>query len=504
MSSSPAAILQTSHQTRFADFPFLAAVSLLYLVVSLSLFLSWPPLWPDEAVFADTARGLLHGGRPATELVAGLENGAFWQAPGWYYVAAGVISVAGFDIAPLRLLSVLLGLVVIWLSVLLARRAGSSRWVARGTAMLLALAPVFVLNVKLARMDGLCMVFVLAGLIGYVSWASGGRSRILWLSASAFMLAVLTHPLGVIGPVVGAIHALTVGGLRKRSTLHAVSWMFGAVGLALLVWVLVAGDPAELGRQLRYQLWRKASSPENHLVGFVARYWSIPLLGLLIPAGIFRLWHEARTRRTAGSTVLALAATVSTVVVMLSFELSYHVYYLPFVVPGIAGLFERLCSRGGRVKVVGVVVLVTLVANLVAYTAYFNYRLHIQLREETNYSSFCRAIARELPEGAAVVINGYPTVYWGLLKTGKGFAMVEGTFLTDSIGMAVFDWAGWVVLSDGFRKNQGSSELKAQLPVVSEFAAKAGKRLIEEAIVGVDEDYAYTARILRVTAAVSP
>jgi len=483
---------------------FLPLVSLLYLMVSLSLFLTWPPLWPDEAVFADTARGLLETGRPATGLVAGLEQGAYWQAPAWYYLAAGVIAVAGFEIAPLRLLSVVLGLIVIWLSLLLARRAGYSRWSAHLAALLLGLAPLFVMNAKLARMDGLCMVFLLAGLLGYVAWTSGGRNYLLWLAALAFTLAVLTHPLGLIGPTVGSLHALVGGSRRGRSGLRAVPWMIGAVLLALLLWILVAGDPATLARQLQYQLWRKTSSPGTHLLGFLERYWSIPLLGIVVIAGIGWMWREARARRSPGSTILALAAAVSTTVVLVSFELPYHVYYLPFVLPGVAGLFEWLLNRGGWVKVGGVLALVVLLANLAAYTLFFNYQLNVRLRAETDYRAFCQAIARELPQGAALLINGYPTVYWGLLQEGKGFAMTEGTFLTDSLGLAVLRRVEWVVATDGFRKHGEGWDLNERLPELSRYASGAGRRLVPAASVGVAEHYAYRAWILRVTDAPSP
>jgi len=483
---------------------FLPAILLLYLAISFSLFLKWPPLWPDEAVFADTARGLLETGRPATGLVAGLEKGAYWQAPAWYYLAAGVIALAGFEIVPLRILSVALGLIVIWLSLLLARRAGYTRWSAHLAALLLALAPLFVLNAKLARMDGLCMVFLLAGLLGYVAWASTGRNPMLWLASFSFMLAVLTHPLGLIGPAVGSLHGLVAGSRRGRPGLRAVPWMIGAVLLALLLWLLVAGDPATLLLQLQYQLWRKTSSPGSHLLGFLERYWSIPLLGICVVAGIGWLWREVRTRPSPGSTVLALAATVSTTVVLVSFELPYHIYYLPFVLPGVAGLFEWLLKRGGWVKGAGILALVALLANLAAYTLFINYQLNLRLRAETDYRSFCRAIARELPEGAALLINGYPTVYWGLLQQGKDFAMTEGTFLTDSLGLAVIRRVDWVVATDGFRKQGNGWDPNEQLPDVIRYASGAGRRLVPAATVGVAEHYAYRAWILRVTDAPSP
>ena len=70
---------------------FLAGVIGLYLVLSLSLLLTWPPPMIDEALFASTARTLLDQGHLGTTMVRGLESRVYWQPPVYFIVLTPVI-----------------------------------------------------------------------------------------------------------------------------------------------------------------------------------------------------------------------------------------------------------------------------------------------------------------------------------------------------------------------------------------------------------------------------
>ena len=239
------------------DLLFLAGVSCAYLVLSTSLLLSWPLLWPDEALFADTARNVLLNGHPSTTLVVGMESGSYWQPPVWFYLMAPVIGILGYNIIQLRLVSMLVGLCVIWATFLLARRLELSAWTTRAGVVLLAVNPNFVTYVKLVRMDALCVLLTLLGLIAYATFIVKGKSSTLVTGGVLFGFAVLTHPLGLIGPAVAGCHALTGFGKSEKLKFSTLVWIILPVVVAIMFWFVSATNHAEFWIQVKYQFGRK-------------------------------------------------------------------------------------------------------------------------------------------------------------------------------------------------------------------------------------------------------
>jgi Dolichyl-phosphate-mannose-protein mannosyltransferase len=480
---------------------FVAGVSVAYIVVSMSLLLSWPLLWPDEAIFADTARNVLISGHPSTTLIDGMESGSYWQPPAWFYCMAPVIGFLGYDVVPLRLVSMLIGLFILWATLLLARQLGMSNWVSRCAFLLLAFNPNFVNYVKLVRMDGLCTLFTLLGLNAYVTFCRNRKTMPLAASGALFGLAILTHPLGVIGPASVGCHALVDRIRESRPNFRTFLWIVAPGVVAAAIWYLSAGNDADFWVQIRFQMERKSGQFPLSLISFVERYRSLPFFGLLIPAGLVSAWKRVHRAPSTLPLLLALGATISTIAVALSFVIPYHVYCLPFLSIACAGFLERYWRRDRPIRCVASAVMIAVLCNFAAYFLFFHYEFHGALRQETDYAAFTAKISEEIPQGATVCITGYPCAYWGLIRLNRGYRLFDETFLSDSLGIDLVNKAGWFVLVNGLSPEDDRSDVLMQLDIIRSYATRAGKTCVLKDFIGTPKRFAYTARIFRLQSA---
>jgi 4-amino-4-deoxy-L-arabinose transferase-like glycosyltransferase len=476
---------------------FVVGVSAAYIVVSMSLLLSWPLLSPDEAIFADTARHLLVNGHPSTTLVAGMESGSYWQPPVWFYCMAPVIGIFGYGILPLRILSMLVGVLALWATFLLARQLDLSSWASRVGLLLLAFNPNFVTYVKFARMDGLCVLLTLLGLVAYVSYCVKGKFMHLVGASLLFGVAILTHPLGVIGPATAGCHTLL--GLRgvEKTRFRALLLVILPVVVAAAVWFLSAENHAEFWTQLRFQMERKSRPFPVPVLSFIERYRSLPLFGLLVPAGLLSAWRRVHRAPSSLPLLLALGATISTVAVAFTFETPYHVYCLPLLSIACAGFFESCRSYHSPVRRAAVVGMIAVLGNFALYFVFFNYEFHGALRQETDYGAFTARIAEEIPKGATVCIAGYPCAYWGMNGLDRGYRLIEEAFLSDSLGIDVSSRAGWFVLVNGLNPDENAPDILLQFETMKRFATRAGKTCLLKDFIGARKRFAYTARVFQ-------
>ena len=91
----------------------LAGILVVYFFLALSSLLDNPPVWPDEAYYADIALNLLRENRLGTDLwgdmIPGSRTNFYQYPPGLFYLFAGLFSLTGPSIYFQRLLAVIAG-----------------------------------------------------------------------------------------------------------------------------------------------------------------------------------------------------------------------------------------------------------------------------------------------------------------------------------------------------------------------------------------------------------
>ena len=476
----------------------LASVIAVYMLLSFSLLIQWPPpLW-DEEIFADTGRTLLQHGHFGTLLIRGMEGHVFWQPPGYFFLTALITAVSGFHLEAFRTVSVLVGGGIIVAAYAVARRASLTRNMALLSAFFLAVNPLFINAVKFARMDGVCVLFTLIALIllldGRIDFR---RSLIVGIVLTG---AVFFHPLGVIGVGASVVHLLFFGQrTAKEKLVHSAGLLIPLI-LMLSVFALYASrDLADFVLQLTYQLQRKLHSPLRSFGNMIERYHNLPADLLLVVGGCasFLFWFIRSGTRQMQLPVLFLL--ISVFAVGATFETSYHVYYLPYAGIAIAVAASRFFTvQTPKIRLVARACFLLFLLNCTAFFAYLNYQFHVALGSETNYETFSRNIATRLPEGSSVCCWGEPSLAWGLWQQGKDFALAVPVFLNSQHALSLARDIDYVVLDRAFdplTNMQGLNDTKARLAEVFQSVGRT-MNLVDS--VGTRTRFAYSAEIFAV------
>jgi hypothetical protein len=388
-----------------------------YGFLSLSLISDWPPAWPDESQFAEAARVLSQTGHLQSSLIPGMQEHVYWQPPVYFIFLAAMLRVVEFDLIALRAISIIIGALILILVYATTRRLSTNKGIAVFAMCLLAINPNFVTYIKLVRMDGLSVLLQLTGVLIMLTGRSSQSATRCVASGTLTAAAVLTHPLGIIGGTVCAVHILFSDTLSRAGRVRAL-------GLLLLPFLVAGGayawyaarDFPQWREQMLMQFQRKTRSPCESLYNMIIRYRTLPLFALLAAWSI-AAWVKSRLwRRSARHRTLGLAAGVALLAVSFTFELSYHVHLLPWLSIAMALAILEWLPRWNPVQRGAVFVMLALVGiNLCSYSLYFIHWFHWGDSPPPSYETFYADVAEHIPRGAQTLLYGYPDGYWALL-----------------------------------------------------------------------------------------
>jgi hypothetical protein len=424
-----------------------------YLGSTVPLLQDWPPPWPDESHFAEPAAVLARTGTLHSEFIPAFSREILWQPPGYFHVLAAVIPVVGFDFAHLRMVSIVTGgllCLVVWsLGMATGRRWG----VALLAAGLLAVNPNFTTYIKLIRMDGLCMLLQAVGMLVLIRAQDVRRSWVVLPAAGmAFAAGILVHPLGVLGLSAGAIYILQLPAITRGERVRALGLLVIPTLCSLAYWFLfVVRDHGAFVEQMRMQFGRKSRPPWESIANCVQRYRSIPAFAFFVLVTIVT-WVRGRLwRRSAAYAAVGGAAVLSTIVVALAFELQYHIFMLPWLslcgALGIADAWDK-AGRRGRMVVAGVVAAVLI--NLLAYPLVIYATLHTVDPVPEPAANVYERAGRVLPEGASVLLCGYPDGYWLLRERRPDLRLLGGIAFSPSDRSDLREAAEYAVVARSF------------------------------------------------------
>ena len=379
---------------------FLAFVIALYLVVSLSLFLAWPPPMIDEALFGSTAKTLLDQGHMGTPLVRGLESRVYWQPPVYFITLVPVISAGGYNAAALRAFSIFVGAGILAVVFLLGTQFANVE-AARVATLLLACDPLFVNNVKFARMDGLCMLFMMLGLVVFLKSGSGTKPLLTLLAGLLVALAALTHPFGIVAAIVVTVYILVQPDVMARVRIKHLAVFLFPLFVGMVLWgVYVSQDVPGFLLQMRYQWGRKDRPLVVAVANAVRQYRHVPLSLVFPLAGLIFLIPHA-FRQWGKETLLALFLLLIMAVTISKFENPYHVYIAPVGAIAVGMLLVDLWNRGsGMRRRVALLSVGVFLLNSALVFSYLNYLFHVRIAAVTDYNQFCEAVSSRIPPGA--------------------------------------------------------------------------------------------------------
>jgi 4-amino-4-deoxy-L-arabinose transferase-like glycosyltransferase len=440
-----------------------AALLALPVVSIYALYLQRSPVYlaHDEVFFALQAHSIASSGHDLNgrflPLYFQIAAAGFWATPVTIYLTALFLKFLPVSDAVIRLPSVLVGLVDIWLVYLVARRIFARETPALVAAALLALTPAHFIHSRLAYDELYPVPFVLAWLLCMASFVERRRLSLLFAGTALLGVGVYSYIASVI--LMPLYVLLTCVVLIRTPTRSARPYIVAIVGFAapailLVPWLLT--HPAQYGDEIRmFSLYDTQTlgplqglrrmlswtSVGEHLSvyynyfdpsflffsGDTSIHSSTRQAGVfLLPLAIFLpvgIWQVARHWRTGLNLVLLLglvSAPVAATLVGQSYRINRALVMLPFAaLIATFGADYLLTARHRALRIAGVALLVLVPVQFASfYRDYLtDYRVRSSVWFERNLRGGLESILditarrREAGRRGNEVENDVPAVY---------------------------------------------------------------------------------------------
>ncbi len=177
---------------------------LFQFVLNISVFLKEPPVWPDEAVYADVAKNIFLHGNPSTNLwqnlIPGVKNCACWYPGVFFDLLAVWFKTVGISIINMRLFALFAGLIFLVSFYFINRLVSksSSAWPALLAAGALSFDFTFSKSTRVGRPEIFVLFFGGLSLCLFLKSLSikKGLGLLIVLSGITASLAFLIHYIG--------------------------------------------------------------------------------------------------------------------------------------------------------------------------------------------------------------------------------------------------------------------------------------------------------------------
>ncbi len=398
---------------RVNHIPYLILGMLPFLFITAVTFLEFPPVWPDEAIFADSALHISTRGTLATDLfsdiIPGMQNRALWYPPLYFYVLSWWTRLTAFDIIPMRLLSILCACLSLIVMYAFSLRITRQKWVSVLAMMLLGVDYSFVRAGQVARMDILTFLWIITAIYTGYEARMQGSLRLMLISGIASALAVVTHPMGCIAPATLVIY-LFITKQSYRQLLREYSVLLLPVLLASIGWALWIGSSvADFITQYQLQFARKAASAFFG-VTLAQYFWPWRLLFLLYAAII--VYACTLRKRFSLLVLLIIGTVVSIVILMWGKELWYTLYLQPWIILFLLFIFHE---HSVQKAVYGIIFYIALNLWLIL-TFVSGYPTYTQIQS---------ALAHKVPKQGTVYLSQIPDPYFIVRKQSPAITLLE-------------------------------------------------------------------------------
>lgn len=438
-----------------------AIVLILIIILSLAAlrvdFLTNPPVWPDEALYADMARNILVGKLPSTllwqHLIPGVENAALWYPPVFIYLIAGAFRIFGFSIIIQREISVgaAVGLAVIFYFLVNRLNPNSKRkfyWVPALVAFLLIFDGNFLAAGRLSRPEIFVLLFLFSGIFLFLKTDDRKDEKliVLFFSGVCFSLAFLCHFLAIIyWPL---IPLQIYFGDSKHRLRKLIIFVTGIVG-PLLFWLfLLWPNRSVFYQQMLIVFGSRQKIPFSFWdFLFIAVDWPNRLLGLsYILTGILYIFSFLKNRWRHQIWLLG-ALVLSWFGYIIGKMTWYVVYLVPFVYLCLGVLIREEFTRKKK-WTVGLISCLLLVLLLINGLKFIRAVKSSQREPDESYFQFANTIKKLIPDGKTTYLSVIPDPYFVLVSPGRKLYEFPAAPADRNNFLQVLDTSDYIVIND--------------------------------------------------------
>lgn len=416
-------------------------IFLINIFFNVDLFLKEPPVWPDEAIYADVAKNIIEKNRFATDLwkglLPGVENGVYWYPPVFFYSVAFWMNVFGISITSQRILSLVIAAAILVIFYLLSRiilkKEGSDfkkiNWIALLGITALSQDLLFLKAAKVSRPETLILLFGL--LSAYLLLRKNSSKSFSYIAAGFFAsLSFLTHMIGIFVFLSLVFFQLLTGSLQIfRSKNFYLFFIF--VTVPLVIWIISIYPNLltfkeqvlpGIGQKSVEEPWlfselRNQNIPHKMIYlfyifisvfFFVYSVFKRTRENILVSVFLFFAWFFALFGRMGWYLIFPIPFIYLSLIILL-FQ-----FYLNFITS------KTIVSRNifwGCLILILSFILLNIGIRFNSYRSYFG--------DNYSYSKYTASIIQKIPFGTTVFLSAIPDPYYAFLKDYDQYKIFE-------------------------------------------------------------------------------
>lgn len=420
--------------------PILLLLLTIFLVMSLSLLLDEPLIWPDEAIYGDISRNLMLENRMGTDLwkgfIDGIENRAYSLPPLYLYTSSIWYREFGFSIITQRLFSVFLGSVFLTLFYLVSQKfilSGKKpikNLLPIGVTLLLAIDTVFLRASRLGRPEILVLLLVMFSLLFYLrsieeKIVKTGQ-KYLFLTGLFLGFSIITH-LIAIGFTLAITCALIYS--QRNNLLNFTKYNFFVLGILIpiIAWLIYLYP----NYQYLIDQLKLVEASRHYTIPWYINVLSFPLLNKLtylfyLLISLFFVIFTLKNRKQPYillSLVLIFAwgfTTLGQIYWYTVYPVSLSYLALLILISKAFFRINRNLNLSSKNFLKNLTALILLLLSLFfLYTHLSNYSgLINSFRNNAAYQTFQNQITEAVPPGKTVYLSSIPDAYYAF-KAGR-------------------------------------------------------------------------------------
>lgn len=387
----------------------LVFIFFLYFFLNSIHLLKYPPIWPDEAEYADIALNILNTGKFKTTLHSVSifpQNSIYTYPPLLMYIFAACFKLFGFSITVQRMAAVIFGATFLLFYYFFCLKILKNKLLAVAPIFLLVLDLTFMKAAKVSRPEIFIMAFTQ---IAFFLILNKEKISSYIIAGLFFGLSFIIQPYGVIGIIVTTIYLFLRYKLKSIKKLVIISipvfisigWWFNKISWQLDI----------LRKGMKLQGLRKNLEPGyfSQLVTEPNRYMSLLNLTLLI-GSFYVITYILLNKKSQHKIFILICLLTYWFFVFIGKQFWYYVYPIPFIY---LGYFLIIKERNDLWR--------NIAFFLIGLTMLLNFRINITLYkrfwgDSYSYEKYAKSIVKNIPNNSSVFVSSIPDPFYILKK----------------------------------------------------------------------------------------
>lgn len=395
---------------------YLMLICSFYFLVNFLFFTDYPPVWPDEAEYADVSLNVLKSGQMKTELFNEIYQDKTINSypPILFYFYAGLYKLFGFSIEVQRTFAIISGLLFLVISYFILNKLLNNHWSIYVSLGLLLTDWTFMRAARVSRPE----IFVmLLSFIGFLIILNSKKTRQSLISGILFGLAFLIHPFAILNIIITVVFLI----FRDRfGAIKKLILFFIPLFLALVFWLsLLNFNIGYFLEGIHTQELRKAMEPGYFTQFFYVQDYGYVFLNLsLIFGSVFSLIYLMANKNIKFRSFLIIALIVSWLFIFKGKQGWYYVYPIPFIYFSY-GVIIKNEFKNIKTSIVPYVAIVLMALSTVLNSK-LNYQFFAMFQNGAfSYELFNKSVLAAIPDNSTVFISSIPDPYFALKKEKK-------------------------------------------------------------------------------------